>query len=96
MYKENAVEIIVLLQPKLSGVRGTPIPPSLQILITLRFLACGTFHRETGDLCGVSESTVCNVLHNVCTAICELKEDCINAAAQAIYKVKFYEYGNFP
>lgn len=101
MSKENATEIIGLLQPKLSGdlVRGTPISPSLQILITLRFLACGTFHRETGDLCGVGESTVCKIVHRVCSAICELKKDFIkfpNAAEQATYKVDFYEYGNFP
>ncbi|ROL52987.1 Protein ANTAGONIST OF LIKE HETEROCHROMATIN PROTEIN 1 [Anabarilius grahami] len=101
MSKENATAIIGLLQPKLSGdlVRGTPISPSLQILITLRFLACGTFHRETGDLCGVGESTVCKIVHKVCSAICELKKDFIKfpkAAEQATYKVDFYEYGNFP
>lgn len=45
--------------------QGTPILPlqipipSLQILITLRFLVCGISHRETGDLCGLSESTLC-------------------------------------
>ncbi|XP_039608641.1 putative nuclease HARBI1 [Polypterus senegalus] len=101
MSKENATEIIGLLQPKLTGdlVRGTPISPSLQILITLRFLACGTYHRETGDLCGVGESTVCKIVHKVCSAICELKKDFIkfpNAAEQATCKVDFYEYGNFP
>ncbi|XP_039610032.1 putative nuclease HARBI1 [Polypterus senegalus] len=101
MSKENATEIIGLLQPKLTGdlVRGTPISPALQILFTLRFLACGTYHRETGDLCGVGESTVCKIVHKVCSAICELKKDFIkfpNAAEQATCKVDFYEYGNFP
>ncbi|KAI2646652.1 hypothetical protein H4Q32_031226 [Labeo rohita] len=50
MHKVNAVEIIPLLEPRLSSVtqRGQPIPVCLQVLITLRFLACGTFHRETG------------------------------------------------
>ncbi|KAM6979620.1 LOW QUALITY PROTEIN: uncharacterized protein FYW47_018776 [Aplochiton taeniatus] len=97
MYKNIAAEIICLLQPKLScdSVRGTPIPPFLQI--TLRFLACGTFHRETGDFCGVSESTVCKIIHKVCNA-CELKKiiKFPNTADPATYKVEFYEYGNFP
>uniref|UniRef100_A0A3Q1ESX8 DDE Tnp4 domain-containing protein n=1 Tax=Acanthochromis polyacanthus TaxID=80966 RepID=A0A3Q1ESX8_9TELE len=64
MYKHNAAEIFCLLQINLScdAVRGTPIPPSLQVLITLRLLACGTFHRETMDLC-------------VYKAICELIKD---------------------
>lgn len=101
MHKVNAVEIISLLEPRLSSVtqRGQPIPVCLQVLITLRFLACGTFHRETGDLCGVSEPTVCKVIHRVCRAICELKAHYINfpdARTQANYKVLFYEYGNFP
>ncbi|XP_060740456.1 putative nuclease HARBI1 [Tachysurus vachellii] len=101
MYKQNVADIIILLEPRLSShsLRGRPIPPSLQILITLRFLACGTFHRETGDLCGVSEPTVCKIVHQVCNAICKLKDDYIkfpDAATQAIYKVQFYEYGNFP
>jgi len=75
MHKVNAVEIISFLEPRLSSVtqRGQPIPVCPQVLITLRFLACCTFHRETGDLCGVSEPTVCKVIHRVCRAICELK-----------------------
>ncbi|XP_039618237.1 putative nuclease HARBI1 [Polypterus senegalus] len=50
-------------------------------------------------MCGVGESTVCKIVHKVCSAICELKKDFIkfpNAAEQATCKVDFYEYGNFP
>ena len=101
MYKATAADIISLLETRLSSdsFRGMPIPPSLQVLITLRFLACGTFHRETGNLCGVSEQTVCKIVHKVCKAICELKDDYIkfpDAAGQANYKVEFFEYGKFP
>ncbi len=101
MHKVNAVEIISLLEPRLSSVtqRGQPVPVFLQVLITLRFLACGAFHRETGNLCGVGEPTVCKVIHRVCRAICELRPYYINfpdATTQANYKVLFYEYGNFP
>lgn len=55
MSKESLAEIIGLFQRKLSGdsVRESPIPPSLQVLITLRFVAFEPFHHETGDLCGV-------------------------------------------
>ena len=55
------------------------------------------FHCETGDLCGVSQSTVCKIVNKVCSAIYELKKDYIkfsNAADQVTYKVEFYEYGN--
>uniref|UniRef100_A0AAQ6A3F7 DDE Tnp4 domain-containing protein n=1 Tax=Amphiprion ocellaris TaxID=80972 RepID=A0AAQ6A3F7_AMPOC len=101
MNKHNSAEISCLLQTKLScdSVRGTTVPPSLQVLITLRFLACGTFHHETADLCGVSESTVCKIVHKVFKAICELIKDYIkfpDAVDQTTYKVQFCEYGNFP
>uniref|UniRef100_A0A673I6E9 DDE Tnp4 domain-containing protein n=1 Tax=Sinocyclocheilus rhinocerous TaxID=307959 RepID=A0A673I6E9_9TELE len=94
-------DIICLLEPKHSShsFRGRPIPHSLQVLITLRYLACGTFHQESGDLCGVSEPTVCEIVHKVCNAICELKDNYIkfpDAAAQVIYKVESYDYGKFP
>ena len=92
MHKVNVVDLISLLEPRLSSVtqRGRPVAVCLQVLITLRFLACGTFHRETGDLCGVSEPTVCKVIHRVCMTICELRRHYINfpdAATQANYKV---------
>ena len=101
MYKGNASEIISLLQPRLSSLsqRGRPLPNSLQVLITLRFLASGIFHRETVDLCGASEATVCIIVHKVCRAICELRSLYIKfpgAAGQANYEVQFYDYGHFP
>uniref|UniRef100_A0A8C7KNI3 DDE Tnp4 domain-containing protein n=1 Tax=Oncorhynchus kisutch TaxID=8019 RepID=A0A8C7KNI3_ONCKI len=66
-YKGNALEIISLLEPRLSSLsqRGRPLPNSLQVLVTLRFLAFGIFHRETGDLCGASEATVCRIVQGL-------------------------------
>jgi hypothetical protein len=79
-----------MLEPQLSCLsqRGRPLPNSLQVLITLRFLASGIFHRETGDLCGASEATVCRIVKSL-----QFPDA---AAGQANYKVKFYEYGHFP
>lgn len=89
MHKENAADIICLLEPRHSSdsLRGRPIPPSLQVLITLRFLASGTFCCETGDLCDVSYSTVCRINNYIKFP---------DAAARANYKIEFYDYGNFP
>uniref|UniRef100_A0AAQ5YMF8 DDE Tnp4 domain-containing protein n=1 Tax=Amphiprion ocellaris TaxID=80972 RepID=A0AAQ5YMF8_AMPOC len=91
--RTNTIQLkyFVLLQTKLScdSMRGTSLPPSLQVLITLRFLACGTFQSETVDLCGVSESTVCKTVHKVYKTVCELIEDYIKFP-------DFCEYGNFP
>lgn len=99
MHKVNAGGIISLLEPSLSSVnqRGLPVPISLQVLITLCFSACGTFHRETGDLCGVSEPTACKVFHRVFKAICVLRKQYINFPddAQLNYKVEFYDYNEW-
>uniref|UniRef100_A0A3B3QYF1 DDE Tnp4 domain-containing protein n=1 Tax=Paramormyrops kingsleyae TaxID=1676925 RepID=A0A3B3QYF1_9TELE len=77
--------IVSLLEPSLSSMtqRGRPVRVSL----------------DTGDLCGVSEPTVCKFVHRVCKAICVLRRQYINfpdAATQVNYKGQFYEYGNFP
>ena len=77
--------------------RGRPTPISLQVLITLRFLASGIFHHETGDLFGASEATVCRIVHKVCRAICESQSVYINfpdAAGQASYQMQM-NMGNF-
>ena len=92
LYKKDALEITTLLCSM--SLRGRSVPGSLRVRITLRFLASGTFHHETGDLCGVSEATVGRVVHNVCSAICELRNLYIKfpvAAEQANYKVRFHE-----
>lgn len=89
-----------MLEPRLSSMsrRGRPVPSSLHVLITLGFFASGTFHRETGDLCGISEATVRRMVHNVCSAICELRNLYIefpDAAEQANHKMQFTNMGTF-
>lgn len=52
------------------------------------------------NLCGVSELTVCKLVHKVCNAICEPRKEYIkfpnDDVDQNTYKVQFYDYGNFP
>lgn len=45
------------------------LPPVLQLLTCLRFLATGAFHRLVGDSIGVSETTTGRCCHAVCDAI---------------------------
>uniref|UniRef100_A0A3Q3AGL2 DDE Tnp4 domain-containing protein n=1 Tax=Kryptolebias marmoratus TaxID=37003 RepID=A0A3Q3AGL2_KRYMA len=84
------------LYQKLTALRGKSL---LQVLITLRFLASGILHCETGDLCGASKATECIIVHRVCSAICDLRSLYIkfpDASEPANYKVWFYKYGHFP
>ncbi|KAH7949951.1 hypothetical protein HPB49_017696 [Dermacentor silvarum] len=45
--------------------RGLPLPPMLQLLVTLRFYGAGTFQIVAGDLVNVSQPTVCRTVKKV-------------------------------
>ncbi|XP_065290566.1 putative nuclease HARBI1 [Dermacentor albipictus] len=49
--------------------RGCPVPPLLQLLVTLRFYGAGTFQVVSGDLVNVSQPTVSRVVTRVSTMI---------------------------
>ena len=50
--------------------RSQPVSVTKQVLITLRFLASGTFQQVTGDtISGLHKSTVCRIIRRVTVAI---------------------------
>lgn len=49
--------------------RTGALPAMLQVLITLRFLATGTFQSVVADLARVHQTTVCRTIHRVCRAL---------------------------
>lgn len=51
------------LQP--FATRKGSLPPSLQIMIALRFYATGSFQEVVGDIFGVSKATVCMCIRRV-------------------------------
>ena len=53
--------------------RGLPIPPLLQFTAVLRFFATGSFQIVTGDLEGLSEPTVSNLIRKVSMMIARKK-----------------------
>lgn len=79
--------------------RNNPISPMLQILITLRFYATGSFQIVEGDLCGVSRSTVCRKIRRVSKQIAQLSIQFIKFP-QGNERMKviqdFYEMARFP
>uniref|UniRef100_A0A8C1LR86 DDE Tnp4 domain-containing protein n=1 Tax=Cyprinus carpio TaxID=7962 RepID=A0A8C1LR86_CYPCA len=50
--------------------RSYAIPALLQVLIALRFFACGTFHSVIANVFKVHKSTVCRTVHRVALALC--------------------------
>lgn len=71
-----------------------------KLLAVLRFLACGNFQQTAADYIGVSQTTVCSILPQVCDAILEHanavvcmprnQEECLARA------VAFAEIAGFP
>ena len=52
--------------------QNAAISPTLQVLLDLRYLATGTFHRVTGALVGVERTTTGKRIRNVIAALVSL------------------------
>ncbi|XP_064486106.1 putative nuclease HARBI1 [Ornithodoros turicata] len=61
-------ELLPLLRPY-PNERGSPLPPLLQVITTLRFYAAGTFQLANADISSVSQPTVCRLVKTVSRAI---------------------------
>ena len=53
--------------------RGRPIPPEIQLMVTLRYFATGTFQQVDGDLIGMAQTTVSDVISRTAEAIAKMR-----------------------
>lgn len=76
--------------------RGGSIQPTCQLLLTLRFYACGCMQRAVADFAGVSTSSACRIIRRVSEAIASLRPQYIHmyesneemeASAEAMYQI---------
>ena len=69
-------QTIQLIMTVIGGVllreSGRGLPPLLQVLCTIRFLATGSFQQVIGDPFNIHASTACRTIHNVCEAFTRL------------------------
>lgn len=75
------------------------ISPIIQILVTLRFFADGSFLRSVGDLFNISIASVSRIIHRVSNRICSLKGKYIKFPSQQEIpdaKRGFYDIAQFP
>ena len=69
--------------------RNCAVPPLLQLLVTLRYLATGSMHLLIGDSVGVSRSTVGRIVWRVTRLLCDLSAQFIKFLTnQAAVQVK--------
>ncbi|KAK0149992.1 putative nuclease HARBI1 [Merluccius polli] len=99
--KADIEHLVNLLRPKLQHrtQRSHGLSVEDQILIALRFYACGTFYQVVGDYMGVAKSAVCDVVKDVSIALASLVNEFVsfpkdNQIAQA--KRSFFLLGNMP
>lgn len=86
---------------KLSDLyRSRYILPEQQLLIALRFYACGNMLITVGDFIHVSTATVCNILPRVSLAIANLRGQFIKMpetrAEREAAAASFYAIRQFP
>ncbi|XP_050024566.2 putative nuclease HARBI1 [Dermacentor andersoni] len=80
--------------------RGLPLPPMLQLLVTLRFYGAGTFQIVAGDLVNVSQPTVCRIVKKVTRLIARHLFRAVvrfpGASQMSSVMRDFYEIAHFP
>ena len=72
---------------------------SFQLLIALRFYACGSFQQVVGDTVGVEKSTVCRIVRRVSLALSRLLPQYCNWPTEERkneIKAGFFQVAGFP
>ena len=79
--------------------RNNPVPPLLQLLVTLRFYATGDFQMTDGDLFGIHQTTVQRIVHRISRLIASHSQTYIKFPSldeQRARCIRFYEIAGFP
>ncbi|KAK0132138.1 putative nuclease HARBI1 [Merluccius polli] len=96
------IDLCNYLEPALRSHthRSNPVPPHVQVLSTLRFLATGSFQRELGDRVGISQPSISRALPRVVDAINQLATEYIQcpytAEEQVTVKRGFHLIAGLP
>ena len=77
--------------------KGRPVPPKIQILVTLRYLGSASLQSTVGDAHNLSQPTVSLCVNRVCNALIEKKNTfiCWPTSLRTI-QTKFFEIASFP
>ncbi|KAJ8309921.1 hypothetical protein KUTeg_011786 [Tegillarca granosa] len=99
--RETTIFLVTLLSPAIQyhTSRSMAVPPLIQILATLRFLATGSFYRLVGDSLGLSIASVARSVDRVTSAVCRLSRTYIKFPTGQYLsdtKKKFFELAGFP
>ena len=80
--------------------RSFAVPPIIKLLLTLRFLATGSFQIVLGDDCGISQPTVSSIVWRIIAAIAALAPQFIkyprDGQTRSDIARQFYEIAGMP
>ncbi|RVE40628.1 hypothetical protein evm_014723 [Chilo suppressalis] len=102
LLKESVQFLLALIEDKIKHETGRNhcISPVLQLLITLRFYATGSFYITIGDFGGIHNSTICRIIKKVTGAIASLRQTFIQLprSDEDIRRTQeeFYKIARFP
>ena len=99
--KDGFRDLLGIIGPDISAYngRGNPIHADVQLLLTLRFYATGTFQLACGDLCEFSQPSASRIIKRISEAIARLKNEYIRFPPGHLLsqtKVDFWRIGGFP
>ena len=82
-------ELLAIIRPDICAHndRGKPIPADIQLLLTLRFYATGTFQFACGDLCDIPQRLASRIIKLVSEIIARLKKHYINFPADDTFPI---------
>lgn len=101
-FTKSAVKKLLAVLPVQENAdgRGIPLPPLMQLLISLRFYGAGTFQLVSGDLVNVSQPTVSRVVKRISALIAETLFPALvkfpDASQMSGVMEEFYKIGKFP
>ena len=67
------------------------LPPVLQVLLTLRFYACGTFQDVCAELINVSQPTACRTIDRVTKTLAVCLSVCLSASVANAWQMKSFQ-----
>ena len=98
--RDDIMDLVDLVGDDVSiSTRKGSLTTTLQILVALRFFACGSFQLVVGDLFGISKATVSRTVHRVAAAFARLLPRYVRFHEQReteAMKVMFHAVANFP
>nr|XP_049703859.1 putative nuclease HARBI1 [Helicoverpa armigera] len=100
--KSTVQFLLTLIESKIANVtnRNNSVPALQQLLLTLRFYACGSFYITIGDFAGIHNSTASKIIRKVTEAIASLRQEFVTLPANReeilLVQEGFFNIARFP